>query len=61
MNKNENKQIKGILYEEEKIQQVLNLLNTIPVMGINQIKSMDFIFNILTNPIPFKNIEDDTE
>jgi hypothetical protein len=53
------KQVKGILYEEEKMNQALALLNTIPVSGANQVKAMMSIFEILCNPIPFKNVEED--
>jgi len=47
--------IKGIMYEEDKMNQVLTLLNTISVVGLMQIKAMGTIFDIITNPIPFKN------
>lgn len=50
-------EIKGLLYDEEKIQEVLNLLNVIKVSGYEQIKSMSDMFDILTHPIPFKASE----
>lgn len=57
--KEQEKQIIGVLYEEEKMKQVINILNTIQVFGVNQIKGMNFVFDILTNPLPFKNINED--
>lgn len=54
-------QIKGVMYEEDKMNQVLNLLNTISVVGVMQIKSMGTIFDILSNPVPFKSMEDKPE
>ena len=50
----EQPQINGMLYEQEKIKNVLNALNTIPVSGMNQINAMSMIFEVLTKPIPFK-------
>lgn len=49
--------IKGVLYEEDKMQHVLSLLNSIPVNGLNQVKAMSMIFDILSSPIPFINKE----
>jgi hypothetical protein len=53
-NNNENKQqIKGFLYEEDKINQIINILNTVTVTGFNQMKGMTIVCDILSNPIPF--------
>lgn len=52
-----NQEMKCVLYEESKMQHVLNLLNTIPVNGLNQVKAMSMIFDILSSPIPFINAE----
>jgi hypothetical protein len=60
MNKDEN-QFKGVQYDQEKMQQVLNILNSIPVNGINQVNGMKFIFDTLTNPIPFNNIDENKD
>jgi hypothetical protein len=49
------KQIKGVLYEEEKIQGVLKMLDTINISGFNQVKVLNRVFDVLTNPIPFNN------
>lgn len=57
-NEEEKKQIKGIMYEEEKMQQVINILSSIPVSGINNVNGMKIIFDILTNPVPFKPVEE---
>jgi hypothetical protein len=54
-------QIKGVMYEEEKMQMVLNLLNTVQVNGIAQIKAMSNIFDVLSQPIPFKSVEEVTD
>jgi hypothetical protein len=51
-------EIKGFLYEESKIQQVYTILNTIPVIGVNQIKSMILVLDILSSPIPFNKQND---
>lgn len=48
-------EMKGVLYEESKMQHALNLLNTIQVNGLNQVKAMSMIFDILSSPIPFTN------
>lgn len=62
VNNSEQQQIKGILYEENKMNNVLNLLNTIHISGVNDIKAMGVILDILTNPISFSNTEKiDTE
>lgn len=45
------KQIKTAVYEEEKINQVLNILNTLPIVGVNNIKGIGYVFDVLTNPI----------
>ena len=62
MENNEQEQkIKGVLYEEEKMKQVVNILNTIQVVGVNQIKGMSTVFDILTSPIPFQNITEENK
>lgn len=60
-NKEQEQQIKGVLYEEEKMKQVINILNMIQVVGVNQIKGMSTVFDILTNPIPFQNVQDESK
>lgn len=52
-------EIKGLLYEEEQINQVLRLLNTILVSTYPQINAMNSIFGILKSPIPFTNTLDE--
>ena len=54
----ENKEIKGLLYDEIKIQQVLNLLSNIRVNGYDQVKNINDIFDVIMHPIPFKTVED---
>lgn len=58
-NKEQEQQIRGLLYEEEKMKQVISILNTIQVVGVNQIKGMSVIFDILTNPVPFKSVSEE--
>ena len=53
-NKEEKKQIKGLLYEEGVVNQVLAILNNIPVTGMANINGMKFVLDSLSNPIPFE-------
>ena len=50
-------EIKGFLYEESKMQKVLDILNTIPISGTFNIKNMGLVFDILANPIQFESVE----
>lgn len=55
----EKQKIHGVLYEQNKIEQVLQALNTISVVGISQIKAMSTVLDILSSPVPFKSLEED--
>lgn len=55
--KKEKQEIKGVLYEEQKMQQVINILNNLPVSGLNNVKALGIVFDILTNPIQFDEAE----
>jgi len=57
----EQPQIKGMLYEQDKIEMVLNTLNMIPISGMNQINAMNKVFEVLTNPIPFKSATEEVK
>lgn len=46
-----------VSFEEAKINQVLLLLNNIPVKGLQQVTSMNTIYGILSHPIAFKSNE----
>lgn len=63
MKENEEKtqEIRGVLYEENKIQQVYRILNTIPVAGDMNIKAMSTVFEILSNPIPFNTNQENKQ
>jgi hypothetical protein len=46
----EQKEKQIITYEQEKIQQVINILNSIPFNGYLQITGIKTVFDILGNP-----------
>ena len=48
-------QITGVVYEDKKINEVLSLLNTLSVTGVNQAKALSSIFDILVKPLPINN------
>lgn len=60
-NKEEKKQIKGLLYEEGVVNQVLAILNNIPVTGMANINGMKFVLDSLSNPIPFEGTLKETK
>jgi hypothetical protein len=53
----ENKEKHIVSYEEESVQHLINILNTFPISGYVQVKSMNTVFDILANPLPEASAE----
>lgn len=44
-------QPKTLIYDQDKLQYAINLLNNLQVSGFNNINALKMVFDILSNPI----------